>query len=500
MNGSARSNVAAARLRVSAIDWLIALVLAVSSPLAHAAAAPTVQMPKFERVQLRNGATLLLMERHDVPMVTFTAMMRGGASADPPGRSGTASLLAELLQKGAGKRDAFGFAETIASVGGSIEAEADTESIVVSGSFLAGDQALMIELLADMLLRPTLEAAQFETLRSRQIEFLRAAKDSDLEALAPVYGAASLFGEQHPYGRPVDGSEASLSAASHASVSDYYRQHFGGDRLILAVAGDFKTAPMKQALTRAFSGWRTALQPLPQIPEPIKAPTRRVLLVDAPESVQSYFWAGNVAVSRSDPRRAPLDIVNTLFGGRFTSMLNTELRVRSGLTYGARSSFRKFARSGSWQISSFTRTETTIEAIDLALTVLDRLRERNAVDAAMIDSGKSYVLGQFPLGFETAAQWSYQLASLELYGLDRRHIEDYGPALQTVTLSDANQVVDKVLPKSGEVVLVVIGKAEAIRKGLAKYGPVTEMKLADPAFAPVSATAPEKQAASIPEA
>jgi predicted Zn-dependent peptidase len=465
---------------------LIALALVFATVLAHAAAAPSVQVPRYERVQLQNGATFLLMERHDVPMVTFTAMMRGGASADPPGRSGTASLLAELLEKGAGKRDAFSFAETIASVGGSIETSADTESIVVSGSFLARDHALMIELLSDMLLRPSLDAAQFETLRARQIEFLRAAKDSDLESLLPIYGAANLFGEQHPYGRPVDGSEASLAAASHDSVSDFYRQHFGAERLILAVAGDFKSAPMKQALTRAFSGWRKAAQPLPQIPEPSRVSNRRVLLVDAPESVQSYFWAGSVAVSRSDPRRAPLDIVNTLFGGRFTSMLNTELRVRSGLSYGARSGFRKLARSGSWQISSFTRTETTIEAIDLALTVLDRLRQREAVDASLIESGKAYVLGQFPLGFETAAQWSYQLATLELYGLDRRYIEGYGPALQAVTLGDAGEVVEKVLPKSDGVVLVVIGKAEAIRQALGKYGPVTEMKLSDPAFAPAS--------------
>lgn len=483
-----------------AASWLAVLFLATLSTMTQAAA-PTLQVPKFERVKLDNGATLLLMERHDVPMVTFTAMMRGGASADPPGRSGTASLLAELLEKGAGKRDALGFAQTIASVGGSIETSADTESIVVSGSFLSRDQALMIELLSDLLLRPKLDAAQFETLRARQIEFLRAAKDSDLQSLVPVYGAASLFGEQHPYGRSVDGSEASLGAASHTAVTEYYRQQFGGDRLILAVAGDFRTAAMKQALTRAFSAWRRAAQPLPQVAQPAKVSGRRVLLVDAPESVQSYFWAGSIAVSRSDPRRAPLDVVNTVFGGRFTSMLNTELRVRSGLTYGARSGFRKFAGSGSWQISSFTRTETTIEAIDLALTVLDRLQQGDAVDAAMLASGKAYVLGQFPLGFETAAQWSYQLATLELYGLDRRYIEGYGPALQAVTLGDANQVVEQVLPKSGEVVLVVIGKAQAIRKDLGKYGPVTEMRLSDPAFAPPdSAASLEKQPAARPEA
>jgi zinc protease len=460
------------------------VLAALFATAASAQAAPTVQVPKFERVQLRNGATLLLMERHDVPLISFTALMRGGASVDPPGRSGTASLLASLLEKGAGKRDAYRFAETVASVGGAIETGADTEGIVVSGSFLARDQALMIELLADMLMRPTLDAEQFEMLRARQIDFLRAAKDSDLDSLLPIYGAASLFGDQHPYGRPVDGSEASLAAVSHSTVTDYYRGHFGGDRLILAVAGDFKLGSMKQALTRAFSGWGRASQALPQLSPPARVASRRVLLVDAPESVQSYFWAGNVAVSRSDPRRAPLDLVNTLFGGRFTSMLNTELRIRSGLSYRAGAGFRKLAHSGSWQISSFTRTETTIEAIDRALEVLDRLHQGDALDAEALESSKAYVLGQFPLGFETASQWARQLATLELYGLDHRYIEEYGPSLQAVKLDEANRVVGEVLPKSSEVVLVVIGKAQVIREELAKYGPVTEMKLADPDFVP----------------
>jgi zinc protease len=473
-------NIRARILRITAACMFASLLVAVMT----AQAASTVRVPKFERIQLRNGATLLLMERHDVPLISFTALMRGGAGVDPVGRSGTASLLAGLLEKGAGKRDAYAFAETVASVGGAIETGADTEGIVVSGSFLARDQALMIELLADMLMRPTLDAAQFEMLRTRQIDLLRAAKDSDLDSLLPVYGAASLFGEQHPYGKPVNGSEASLAAVTHSTVTDYYRGHFGADRLILAVAGDFKLASMKQALTRAFSGWERAQQALPQPTAPAKVSSRRVLLVDAPESVQSYFWAGNVAVSRSDPRRAPLDLVNTLFGGRFTSMLNTELRIRSGLSYRAGAGFRKLAHSGSWHISSFTRTETTIEAIDLALQVLDRLHEGDALDAEALESSKAYVLGQFPLGFETASQWARQLATFELYGLDRSYIEDYGPALQAVKLEEANRVVAEVLPKSTAVVLVVIGKADAIRKDLAKYGPVTEMKLADPSFAP----------------
>ena len=460
---------------------LILIVAAICSlTVTSAFAASAVKTPNFEKVKLANGATLLLMERHDVPLIAFNAVIRGGALSDPVDRYGTANLLAGLLEKGAGARDANAFAETVASVGGSIQTGTSTESISVSGSFLARDQKLMVELLADVLQRPRLEEAQFEALRDRYIEFIRAAKDSDRSSLTSIYGAASLFGA-HPYGRPVGGSEASLAAIKHSDVQQYYRDHVGADRVIIAIAGDFKSAQVKSMLSRAFSNWRKAGQPMPVVSKPADVTSRRVLLIDAPDAVQSYFWVGNASVARKDPRRAQLDIVNTLFGGRFTSMLNTELRIRSGLSYGASSRFDRMSDGGSWEFGSFTRTEKTIEAIDLAFATLDKLHG-GAIDAAQLESAKSYVLGQYPLGLETASQWAYQLATLEFYGLDRSYIDDYGTALSAVKLDDAKSIVSDVIPPSEKLALVVIGKADAIRDDLRKYGPLTEVKLSDPEF------------------
>jgi zinc protease len=441
-----------------------------------------VRVPAFERVQLDNGAVLLLMERHDVPLIAFNAEIRGGVLTDPQQQSGMAALLVRLLEKGSGSRDAFAFADTVASVGGAIATDADTESTVIHGSFLARDQALMISLLADMLQRPRLDQEQFDSLRARQIEFIRAAKDSDLESLTAVYGKAAMF-RDHPYGRPVIGSETGLTAIAHADLKRYYEAQYGADRLILAVAGDFQTAQMKRALTQAFKGWRKAGAAWPVTPAPVRQTGRRVVLIDAPESVQSYFWAGNVGVARTSPDRASLDVVNTLFGGRFTSMLNSELRIRTGLTYGARSRFERLSQPGSWQMSSFTQTDTTVEAIDLALTVLDRLH-RETIDPAVLESGKTYVQGQFPLALETADQWARALADLAFYGLDRSYIDGYGAALAKVSADDARRIIRDNFPSSDDLTLVVVGKAAAIRDGLRKYGPVTEMKLSDPTFAP----------------
>jgi predicted Zn-dependent peptidase len=459
---------------------IVVLALTCMGLTSTVTAAASVKVPAYERVQLDNGAVLLLMERHDVPMISVQAVVRGGAVTDPAGQSGMASLLADLLGKGAGKRDAQAFASTLASVGGLLSAAAGTEATVVSGSFMARDQKLMVGLLADMLMRPTLDAAQFEAQRTRDIESIRAAKDSELRSLAPVYGKAALFGN-HPYGKAVMGSESGLAAIDRESLVRHYREQFGADRLIIAVAGDFRTADMKSALSSAFTGWGKASAVLPAVPVAEHHSGRRVVLIDAPESVQSYFWAGNVGVARSFAQRAPLDVVNTLFGGRFTSMLNSELRIRTGLSYGAGSRFEKLSEPGAWAMSSFTRTETTIEAIDLALSVLDKLHAA-ALEPAMLDSGKSYVRGQFPLALETPDQWADTLADLEFYRLDRSYIDGYDAALAAVSATDAQKMIREVFPASTDLTLVVIGQAAAIRDGLKKYGPVTEMKLADATF------------------
>lgn len=445
----------------------------------------TVRVPAFERVVLGNGTTLLLMPSHEVPLVAFHAIVRGGGVTDPAGKPGLTALTAGLLEKGAGKRDVFQFADAVADVGGSFSVGADIEAVSIGGQFLARDRALMVELLADALLRPRFEAQQFDDLRKRNIEFIKAAKDSNPGALAPIYGNAHLFGT-HPYARAVNGSEASLGVLTREDALAQYQNQFGADRLIVAVAGDFAIPDMKERLSKAFGGWRKAGGALPTVSAAERQSGRRVLLVDSPGSVQTYFWIGNVGVARQFPERASLDLVNTLFGGRFTSMLNTELRIKTGLTYGARSRFDRELQPGAFAISSFTQTEKTVEAIDLALVTLGRL-EKEGVAPDALASAKSYVLGQYPLSLETAANWASTIADLEFYGLDRSYIDAYATKIAAVDVAATRALIDRVYPSGENLVLVLIGDAAKIREQVQKYGPMTEMALQQPEFLPTAA-------------
>jgi zinc protease len=447
---------------------------------AGSAFAEGVTLPAFHRFELDNGTVLLLSQEPEVPLVSVTAILRGGAVADPPERSGLANLLAALLEKGAGDRDAAQFAETVDASGGSLTSRADLETITISGTFLARDAGLMVELLSDMILRPGLDETELEKLRERSVNFIRAAKDTNLNAVLPIYGQAFLFGE-HPYGNPVSGSEMTLSGVSHDDVLDFYEQQLGGDRLTIAVTGDFDVALMSARLSDAFGDWRPAAAALPEVEAATQETGRRVLLIDKPGATQTYFWLGNVGVARDYENRAALNIANTVFGGRFTSMLNTALRVNSGLTYGASSQVSRASQPGSIAITSFTPTESTVEAIDMALAVLGRLHA-DGVDEETLESARNYILGRFPTALETAAQLGSQLAALEAFGLDVSYINDYGAALMSTDTEAVAAVIDEVFPASDDLVVVLLGDAEVIREQVSKYGPLIEMPITEPHF------------------
>lgn len=440
-----------------------------------------VQVPAHERLVLENGATVILLPRRDVPLLAGQVLLRCGSVADPAARSGVASLVAALLEKGAGARDAYAFAEAVEGAGGSFGAVAGPEAISVRSQFLARDQTLMLELIADTLRTPHLQAREFEHLRARHIDFIKAAKDSEPAELLDAYGRAMLF-VGHPYAHPVHGSEASLASITHAHVREYQRTQFGADRLTLVLAGDLDVHGAEHAVRQAFASWsRTETYTPLSVPQPL--PARRVLLVDAPGTTQSHFWIGGLGVAKRYPRRAALNLVNILFGGRFTSLLNAELRIKSGLSYGARSSFVRGSVSGEFVIRSFVDAASTGRAIHLALHAIERLR-RDGVSAEMLESARAYALGQHARRLETATDWAAALAEIEFFGLDTGYIDEYPARLAEVDPDAARAVILEAFPAPETMSLVVIGDASRIGSQLETFGPVATMRLTDPMFTP----------------
>lgn len=457
-----------------------------SAPVTAAAASHVnVQVPANERVTLPNGLRLILVPRHDIPLVAFNLLLRGGALLDPPGRDGTAALAADLLTHGAGSRDAYAYADAVEGSGGNLDAAAHAEYIQVQGQFLAHDSRLMLELLGEAVLQPRFEAGEFDKLRERRVEELKAAKDSSPQALLGNYGRALLFAG-HPYGRTVSGSEASLARLTRADITRFYAAQSGADRAILVIAGDFDPRQVRADVAVVFGGWQRAAAPLAPLVPAARVHGRRLLLVDSPGSAQTYFWMANVGVPRHYDLRPALNIANLAFGGSFGSMLNRELRLKAGLTYDASSRFTRGAVAGEFAISSFTQTDNTARALELALETLAKLK-RDGLDAAATDSARNYLLGQYPLAFETPFNWAIALGDLEFYDLPESYIGHFGSDLVATGAASVRAVIDAAFPSPDDLDIVLIGDAARIRESIAKFGPVTTMPLSAPDFLPATA-------------
>jgi len=472
--------VAAATAAVSAATATTSIAAAQTSA---AVALPKVALPVTREVTLPNGTRLILAEKHDVPLISFQGYLRGGSVTDPPGKEGVASLTAEMLRKGAGRRSAREIAAATDGVGASLVTGAGTEASFISGDFMARDTALMLDLLRSILREPAFPDSELVKLRQQTIEALRAQKDDPLSMLSQY--AAVFFYEDHPYGRPVSGDEETVGRLTRADVLAAYRANYGGDRLILSMVGDFDARSMEAKLKSAFGEWSRAASPLPSLPPPIRRAGRRILLVDKPDATQTYFWLGNLGVAQTDPDRVPIDVVNTAFGGRFTSMLNTALRIQSGLSYSARSRMSRLTLPGTVAIVSYSKLESTQKAIDLALVTLGTLHA-SGLDEQTLRSATRYIAGQYPIGFETGGQLAGQLLQLAFYGLPRTEVTEYPARIANVrSPRELLPLIQRVYPSEKDLTIVVIGNAKTVRPVLQRYGTVVETSIQEPLLSAV---------------
>ena len=415
-----------------AVVVLALLVLSAAAPVL--AQGGSLKLPPYKKVKLANGLTVMLMEQHEVPLVSFSVVVRTGSVADPAGKEGVASLTAALLRKGTKTRTADQFSAELDFIGGQFGAGASFDSTDGGAEFMKKDLAKGLDLLADALLNPTFPEAEFTKLLKQRIDGIKSAKDQ-AQGVISTYYSAYLYGN-HPYGRPAGGDETSLAAITRADVVNFYQTYYTPSNAILAAVGDFNTAEMEKLLTDKFGAWPNKVAPAVRLAEAMPATGKRLLLVDKPDSTQTYYRIGNVGVTRTNPDRVFIDVINTLFGGRFTSMLNSELRVNSGLTYGAGSSFSERKGRGPFAISSYTRNATTEKALDMTLDILNRLHEKGITEKEL-QSAKSYIKGQFPPSIETADQLAGLLTELEFYGLNESEINDFYAKVDTMTLADA---------------------------------------------------------------
>jgi predicted Zn-dependent peptidase len=453
----------------SAVIFLAALVAASS---AYGQGNETRLLPPYQKIHLQNGMTLLLMEQHEVPITSFNVIVRTGSVADPKGKEGLASLTAELLRKGTATRPADRIADGLDFIGAEFDVEASQDFTTVSAEFLTKDLGQGLDLLAEMLIEPSFPQAEFDKLVQQRISGIRSAKDQASGVIARYFNAF-LYGS-HPYARPVGGDETSLAAIRREDVTAFHHTYYIPANIVIAGAGDFEVAAMRRLLEQRFGSWPAKTPPRIELPRVEIPAGRRALLVDKPDSTQTYFYIGHTGISRTHPDRVAIAVINTLFGGRFTSRLNTALRVDSGLTYGASSRFDQRSQTGPFFISSYTRNETTEQAIATALEVLQTLHQEG-VTASELESVKTYLKGQFPPTVETSDRLAATIAQLEFYGLDSTDIDSYYEKIDAVNIDRAQRIISMYFPLQ-EWSMVLVGKAAEIHSAVSKYAPALTIR------------------------
>jgi predicted Zn-dependent peptidase len=263
-------------------------------------------------------------------------------------------------------------------------------------------------------------------------------------------------------------------------VQAFYEANMRPEGAILAVAGDFDAAAMRSRVEKALGAWPKGKFTVPSetAPKPSRV-AKSCWSTSRTRRRRISGWA-NVGVAKGDPDDASLDVVNTVFGGRFTSWLMTELRTKSGLSYNAHSNFVERKVPGAFYISSFTRVDDTGKAMDMALDILDRLHKKGLSEDELA-SAKNYIRGQFPPEYETPGQLAEAMCELEFFGLDRSFINLHTQRTDAITNADAKNVIGKRYPQK-DLAIVLVGPAAKIRKTAAKYGPLTEKSVNDPGF------------------
>ena len=438
-------------------------------------------LPAYSRDVLPNGLTLLLLPKHEVPLISATLVLRSGTTADPAGKAGLATLTAELLRRGTGSRSADRLSNDLDSIGMQYRATADLDATSVSTNFLKKDQATALGLLTDVVLHPTFPQAEFAKSLGQLEDEVRATKDQPNQVLG-LYVRAFLYGADSPYGRPPAGDETSLKTLTRDDVAGFYASNYTPGNAILAVSGDFDAEAMRAVVRQSFGAWQGKAPAHPPIPVTRPVAGRRLLLVDKPDATQTYFAMANLGIDATSPDRGSIEVVNTLFGGRFTSLFNTELRIKSGYSYGASSRFAELRSPGPFTMTTYTRNATTGPAIDKTIEVLNTAHA-NGFTEAQLTSAKNSIAGELPPSLETSQALANTIARNELYGITRDQFDQNLLNLQKTAVPDAQHDLATFFPTADNLVLVVVGKASEIQPLMAKYTPnITVRKISDPGY------------------
>lgn len=434
------------------------------------AAAPRFALPPLARARLSNGMEVLLAENHELPTVSLNLVLDVGRSSDPADKPGLANLLAAAWDEGTARRTADQIADELAGMGASLSIGADWDTAGARLFTLKRHLPRALDVYADVLRNPAFPEKEVEREKNIVLGRLVQMRD-DPASLAHLAVGAVLYGPAHPYGRPPLGTPAAVRAMGRADLEAFYRAKVRPERATLVAAGDVTLAELVPELEKAFAGWKGAGdggEDRGLAPPPPPKPTH-IVLVDKPGAAQSVICVAQPGAARNSPDYYGLVVMNTIFGGQFSSRLNMNLRETKGFTYGARTAFDwRPRRPGPFTASSSVQTAVTAPALVEFLKEFEGMAGARPVTPDELEFARRYLTRGYPAEFETPGQVARHLETLVEHRLPDDTFERFIPEVRAVSAEDVRRMAQKHLLLD-RLALIVVGdraKIEGPLKGL----------------------------------
>jgi zinc protease len=435
----------------------------------------SVAFPKPAEQTLPNGLRVIVIERRESPLISAQLLIKNGSEVDPPELAGLADMTANLLTKGTQTRDATKIAQEIESLGGSLDSGARWDSSFATVGVMSSKIPQAMEILADVVRRPTFKSEEVERLRQQYLDAVTLAL-GDPGTIARFVAARVVFGDS-PYGHPVAGTTESLTRITGADIVKLHSRYYRPDNAILVIGGDINAKDGFALATKYFGDWQKPATPLPDsgaaTEKAADAPkSGRVVVIDKPDAGQAAVFLARTGITRKDPDYFRGIVTNSVLSG-YSGRLNQEIRIKRGLSYGAGSSLDARRGVGPFIASAQTKNESGAQVADLLMGEITRLSASPPADVELTPR-KAVLVGNFSRNLETANGLVGQVASLALYGMGLDEINRYINNVQAISTADIQKFAGTRLEAKTSNIIIV-GNAKAFLPELQKKYPNVEV-------------------------
>jgi zinc protease len=425
---------------------------------------PALKLPAMQTTMFPNGLTLAVVEMHKVPVVDVQLLVDAGAARDPSAAPGLATFTATMLQQGAGARSALDIADEAAFLGAQLGTAASFDGATASMHVPKRRLEAALDLLADVVLRPSF--ADSEIVRQRELRAAQLVQQRDEPvSVANIAFPAIVYGREHPYGHPLNGTDSATARLARERVAEFYRTYYRPNDARLLIVGDVTLAEARRLAAARFGGWERGDVPaFPSPPAPPPAAARTVYLIDKPGAAQSVVRIGHAGPVRTTPDWFALEVLNTIVGGAFTSRLNQNLRETHGYTYGAFSQFAPRRLGGAFVALASVVTAKTDSSLIEFLKELRRIRD-DTVAAPELAKAKAYLTLGLPGDFETTGGAAARFRELLSFGLPLDYYDHYVDRINAITAADVQRVARQYIDPD-HFDIVVVGDKSQIEAGI----------------------------------